>query len=195
MNTSYYTLHYKLTFHTDWHCGSGLGAGADLDTRVVRDAEGLPFLPGRTVKGLLRDAVNQLRAYAGLPLADDALVETFGRCGGEEKDAQAAVSFFTDAQLDERERKQILALDLKDYLYRGISRTAIDAHGIAVAHSLRRMEVVAPCTLCGQIYNVPEEMCDELVEAMKYVKRLGMGRHRGLGRCTFAIERKEEVKW
>lgn len=190
MNTTHYDIHYAVTFHTDWHCGSGLGAGADLDTRVVRDADGLPFLPGRTVKGLLRDAVSQLRDFEGRPSADAALVDTFG-CSGDKEDPQAAVAFFTDAELDARERANILVLNLKDYLYRGISRTAIDAHGIAVAHSLRRMEVVVPCTLYGQIYDVPAEMCDELMEAMKYVKRLGMGRHRGLGRCTFALERKE----
>ena len=35
-------LHYQIQFHTDWHCGSGLAAGADLDALVVKDKEDLP---------------------------------------------------------------------------------------------------------------------------------------------------------
>ena len=51
------TLYYNLTFFTDWHCGSGLAAGADVDTLVVKDKNGLPFVPGKTLKGLIREAV------------------------------------------------------------------------------------------------------------------------------------------
>ena len=39
-----------------WHAGSGLGRGADLDALVLRNGDDLPYLPGRTLKGLLREA-------------------------------------------------------------------------------------------------------------------------------------------
>lgn len=40
-------IKYSIQFHTDWHCGSGLAAGADVDALVVKDKDGLPFVPGK----------------------------------------------------------------------------------------------------------------------------------------------------
>ena len=40
-------IKYKIEFFSNWHCGSGLAAGADVDALVVKDAEGLPYLLGR----------------------------------------------------------------------------------------------------------------------------------------------------
>ena len=51
------TATLTITFFSWWHAGSGLGRGGDADALVIRDATGLPYLPGKTVKGLLRDAV------------------------------------------------------------------------------------------------------------------------------------------
>lgn len=64
------TLRFEL--HTFWHPGTGRGDGALADAAVHKTAEGLPFLPGRTVKGLLRDAA-ELAVAAGLLAAPDVL--------------------------------------------------------------------------------------------------------------------------
>ena len=57
-------IDYTIEFFSLWHCGSGLAAGADVDERVIRDKDGLPYVPGRTVKGLLRDAADTLHRMA-----------------------------------------------------------------------------------------------------------------------------------
>ena len=31
-------LKYSIQFYTNWHCGSGQAAGADVDALVVKDA-------------------------------------------------------------------------------------------------------------------------------------------------------------
>ena len=36
-------INYRIEFFSFWHCGSGLAAGADLDERVIRDHDNLPF--------------------------------------------------------------------------------------------------------------------------------------------------------
>jgi CRISPR-associated protein Csx10 len=41
---------------SDWHVGSGGGTPGYVDAHVRRDADGLPYLPGSTVTGVLRDA-------------------------------------------------------------------------------------------------------------------------------------------
>ncbi len=45
-----------IEIHAYWHAGSGRGEGMGLDATVVRTRGGLPYLPGRTLKGLMRDA-------------------------------------------------------------------------------------------------------------------------------------------
>ena len=50
----------RITFRSDWHAGSGAGIPGLVDRVVVRDADGLPYLPGKTVFGLLRDAAERL---------------------------------------------------------------------------------------------------------------------------------------
>lgn len=70
-------LHYQIQFHTDWHCGSGLAAGADLDALVVKDKEDLPFIPGKTIKGLVREAVEDMQSFQEKG-SDDNFANGFG---------------------------------------------------------------------------------------------------------------------
>lgn len=48
----------ELTVHTlgDWHVGAGHGIPGGADAVVRRDEGGLPYVPGTTLTGLLRDA-------------------------------------------------------------------------------------------------------------------------------------------
>lgn len=50
----------RVSFLSDWHIGSGLGDGAIADSILARDDNGLPFLPGRAVKGALREGAWRL---------------------------------------------------------------------------------------------------------------------------------------
>ena len=55
---------YTIEFFSYWHCGSGLSAGADVDSLVIKDAKGMPFVPGKTIKGLIREAAETLTCLA-----------------------------------------------------------------------------------------------------------------------------------
>ena len=50
------TINYELKFFDYWHVSSGLSGGAALDSYVVKDSAGLPYVPGKTIKGLVREA-------------------------------------------------------------------------------------------------------------------------------------------
>ncbi|MDE6561195.1 MAG: CRISPR-associated protein [Muribaculaceae bacterium] len=194
-------IKYKVEFFTDWHCGSGLAAGADVDALVVKDPQGLPYIPGKTVKGLIREAAEDIIRFRSgkdkeLDVARHRLaIEAFGYFDGKsETDGQRPEmtrgrAYFTNASLPEDEQAAIVADSLQPYLFRTISSTAIDKNGIAVDHSLRRTEVTVPCTLEGEILNLPdnEDFKKIITDAMRYVKRLGQNRNRGLGRCAFTV--------
>src|SRR2546421_796501 len=62
-------LRLRFTMESDWHIGSGTGRPGNIDSLVQRDADGLPYLPAKTVTGIWRDAAEQL-AY-GLDDGED----------------------------------------------------------------------------------------------------------------------------
>ena len=201
-------IKYKIEFHTDWHCGSGLAAGADVDALVVKDKNGMPFIPGKTMKGLVREAVEELFFLTDGFKNEDKVkdfIKTFGN--SEDRDAKIYVvptgleeskdfmkrseAFFTNAVLNKAEYDAIDVNDAARFMYRDIASTSIKENGIAKVHSLRKMQVVVPCTLYGEILNVPEDMADEIIQSFGFIKRMGQSRNRGLGRCTIT-GRKED---
>lgn len=169
------TISYKITFHTYWHCGSGLSAGADVDALVIKDKSGMPFVPGKTVKGLVREAVD---ALSGDRINTPDYLAVFGSEGD-----MRGESFFSNAVLGRDEYDYIVGEKAEEYMYDSIASTAIDNDGIAVDNSLRKIQVTVPCVLEGKIHNVPEGMAEPLCKALAYVKRMGQWRNRGLGRC------------
>ena len=172
MNTI--TIKYKIEFLDYWHLSSGLSAGAKLDSFVVKDTHNIPYAPGKTIKGLVREMAELLE--------DEAFIkECFGSEGVE-----MGLCYFANATLDDDVKKEIVSNRLQDNLYDEIASTKIE-NGIAVDQSLREIEVVIPLTLYGEITNVPTQYRDDMIKALKMVKRMGLNRNRGLGRCQLEV--------
>ena len=176
------TIKYEIEFFSNWHCGSGLAAGADVDALVIKDKDRLPYIPGRTIKGLLREAVSAI--------TDDleAINMVFG-ISGNDVNHKVGDSFFSNAVLPSAERKYILEQELQSFLYETFASTRIDEDGIAKEHFLRKIETVVPCKLEGVILSVPEDALQKVEDAMSFIKRLGTGRNRGYGRCKITIKK------
>jgi len=185
-------IRYKIIFFNEWHCGSGLAAGADLDSLVVKDRNNLPFVPGKTIKGLVRHAVDELFSFYNKKDKDtikNNINKTFGFFNEDDDIAQKGFAFFTNAELSKEEQKAIIDNKLTDYMYRSLSSTSIGKDGIAVDHSLRSIETVVPCSLEGRILDIQDEnMKDFIVKSLGMIKRIGRNINRGFGRCYFKIE-------
>lgn len=187
-------IKYTITFHTYWQCGSGLAAGADVDTLCIKDCNGMPFIPGKTIKGLVREAADEILTIAHKEYNIEDYLKVFGYYADNEKDnnkrnqeMKKSESFFTNAKLCDYEA--ICQSNLQRFLFSAVTNTAIDENGVAKKHRLRKIEVAVPCTLVGEITDVPDSMVTTLLEALKFIKNMGTSRNRGLGRCT--IEGKE----
>ena len=136
-------IKYSIKFHTDWHCGSGLAAGADVDALVVKDKDGLPFVPGKTLKGLVREAIEEMELIDGR-FNENLFIQAFGNSEDRNADPklmgksedydflQKGETFFTNAELSEDEHRAIVSNNAARFMYRSISSTAIDNEGIAV---------------------------------------------------------------
>ena len=187
-------MRYEIQFYDYWHTGSGLSAGTRADQVVNKTPDGFPLVPGKTIKGLLRHAAEDLQALGHQNITKDFLHDIFGERHRKRNDnsnadhpdrkTTIAKSYFSNAELSPATRKALS--EDKSYLYEVISSTAIDSQtGTAEHHSLRQMEVTIPLKLYGSI-----EFNDDLpnytialTACMNYVKRLGQNRSRGLGRC------------
>ena len=180
------TINYELKFFDYWHISSGLSGGSALDSYAVKDSIGLPYVPGKTIKGLVREAAEMF-------WEQEDIDKCFGSRGSKEKqvnndDTTQAQYYFSSATIDEEIAAQITSNELESNLFEIISATKIDENGIAADKSLRDIEVVLPITLIGRIENIDDKFAQNLVQALKSVKRMGLNRNRGLGRCEFKVK-------
>lgn len=185
------TIKYQITFFSEWHTGSGLSSGSDLDALVIKDKKGLPYIPGKTIKGLLKDAANQIRGLQGKADEPNELNTQFFGYAEEGKPETESIhtrgmAHFSNAILP-IELVENIPNDQVGFLYRSLASTAIEECGLAKSNSLRRMETTIPCRLVGEIHNVDDIYKNDLIKAFKWIKRLGQNRNRGLGRCNFEI--------
>ncbi len=179
-------LYYKIEFFSDWHTGSGLAAGADVDLLVIKDNMGFPYIPGKTLKGLIRDAAREL-CEAGV-VANADLEQLFGAkdAKDEGRPSMPGLLYFTNAELTKNLKEKLK--DKQGVLYRKVSSTAIAEDGQAREHTLRRIEVTVPLTLFARIDNIRDGADEDiLTKSMSMIKRLGSWRNRGYGRCAFSV--------
>ncbi len=188
-------IRYRVSFFSCWHCGSGLSAGFGIDQTVARDADGLPFIPGKTLKGMLRDAATNLSELADNSNKKDweQFVNSIFGTGSDENayNFNASGCFFSDAALGQDIRLYLSGHpSQKAFLFNEISATAIVKDtGVAAKGSLRITETVIPLDLEAEVADFPDnnDFYQKLGDCMNWIKRMGVNRNRGLGRCCFSI--------
>ncbi len=165
----------KLNIRDYWHAGGGRGAGFQVDAIPETNPNGWPYLPGRTLKGLLRDAVQraenfgQLKSILSAPLTNNDITITqllFGSEGfyqGPDKEIIArdhtqrgalAISnaHLPKAVIDYCEQDPNLKTQ-QAHCFRSLYSTAINpTTGTAQNHSLRGMQVAVPMILEANIH-------------------------------------------
>lgn len=200
-------IDYTIEFFSYWCTGTGIGQGRALDHRTRKDVNGLPILPGKTIKGLFRDALQTLEEQQPGIMAPGMTGKIMGR---ETKDNPAAdrteleagstdtgsLVRFSNAVLLEKD--WFLAPGRRDdyirHLYRHVAATALDDCGMARDKHLRNLEVCLPVTLKGSIElqtagDDEEKISNLFTQAAPLIRKLGFRRHRGYGRCAVTITR------
>ena len=176
-----------------WHAGTGLGLGALADAITLKNENHIPYLPGKTIKGLFREAFNILEETENIP--PNTTVNLFGEATtSDEKEeiteAQPGKCFFSNANVS-KELNQYLSgnENAKECMYDIISSTKLDENGIAQDKSLRTIEVCLPVTLSAiiDIKDSDSNTLDYFQKASGLIRSLGSHRHRGLGRCRITV--------
>lgn len=198
-------IKYDITFFSYWLCSAGMSPIIGNKAMAVKDADGLPYVPGRTLKVILQDSFQKMIKwkfsepyykpevlnYKRLILRE-SLLDLFG-----DNRLRAGTAHFSDATLPEEERSYIIATDTQRFLFSETSHLRIQddiEKGPSVAEF--KTEVVIPCTLNGSIY-IPKDtrnmsdVIDVFKDSFGFVKRIGLHHNIGYGRCQMKM--KEQI--
>ncbi len=192
-----------------WAVGSGKGGGYEVDSRIDRDADGLPYVPGKMLKGLIRDACLRL-CKAGQSSDYKSIEKIFE--GEEESESEEAKKDLKDQKVQGEHKKEASKIFISDArlspklrqalikdpermgnLTRNIYSTAINDHGTAAKDTLRGYEVAVPMELQSTVEcDCTKEVMDFIkLAASKLVYAVGSHKSRGLGEVV--IEFKDEA--
>lgn len=204
---------YKLIIdlESDTLIGAAGGHGTIIDTEVIFDAYGVPYIPGKRVKGLLRDSAMEIAdMYNALPksidnqmndvpLTYEQVVKIFGKAGSDEFSNFYLNTDFHIAGYDllfQHLRKEQLSVEMvKRFFTETISQTAIDedTHS-AKEGSLRKLRVIKHKLPNGAVQafhgliRFPEEYFDKMEKICSNIRRMGSNRNRGLGHVQLKLE-------
>lgn len=183
-------IKYSIQFLSDWNCSSGLTTGAAADSETLKDRDGFPYLPGKTMKGLLRYALLESGNV------DQEFIDNlFGKEHKKSEEDGLDLPINTtrgkirvgNVMLSENERGQI-SKEASKQLFRRIASTKIDERtGVAEEKSLRTVEVCMPIEIEGEIECKDESDRRILEKGLRLIRAIGTGRNRGFGRCEIKI--------
>jgi len=189
----------RLTLLSDTTFGRGDGVAGLVDAEVQHDEVGLPFLGGRTLKGLLGAECADIVYALGRARPDQkdrwhaASNRLFGRSGaaleGEAILHVGAARLPDDLRLalmDDVQRGRLTPADVLETVTALRRQTAMDEWGVPQENTLRTMRVILREIVFGASLDfaadpLPDDLA-LLAACVKALRRAGTGRNRGRGR-------------
>lgn len=200
-----YTL--QIILETNAMIGSGEGYGAIIDTDIVFDDVGIPYIPAKRIKGCLRTSAmevcsmfHQAQIKSFLDLTPDSsnkfkiITDIFGRQG----QPAPAPFYFSNLMIDNYAKNRewleyliflhadIMSGDsIRSFFTDLRQQTAIDDNGVAREHSLRTIRTLKRGrTFKGGLTSQTENQNAErlLSLACRNLRHMGTKRNRGFGK-------------
>lgn len=207
-------LRLEVQLLSDALIASGEGFGAIIDSDILFDDVGLPYIPARRLKGCLHDCANKAEAYlmdCDLSWPISAAL-TFGHSG----QSKPAPVYFSDLKIQEYEanyawlkyllnEKEIAQILSKNSVMESMTsirhQIKINEQGVTQAHSLRTMRVAQKGLIFEgeiQIHAEGDELQhikNTLVLACRELDEMGLGakRTRGLGVVECKLFQREQL--
>ena len=178
------TLHVQMDLLSDTIFGAGFSVPGGEDIAVCKDSSGYPYLRGSTLKGLLRENLENWIVWTG----------------GSETDVDELMGVSGWAGLADSRRIQLSEFQLQfppaspEECYETRTFTALTDSGTVESGTLRMASCIRKgLTFVGEVHCACED--ETLVKnALASIKWAGTMRNRGFGRVRFTVGRCEEQK-
>lgn len=191
----------KIKLKSDVLLGSGEGYGAIINTDIVFDEFGVPFIPAKRIKGCLRHSANEIAHMFNLAKISCSINsnQIFGETGQE----QSTPMYFTNLLLEQYAENQPWfnyfinnygSVVTKEAIISTFThlrqQTAIaEDSGTAEMHSLRTIRflkakgspTIENLTFIGKVIVVNEAIAEILALACLNLRNIGTKRNRGFG--------------
>ena len=183
----------QVSMLSDWHVGTGASGEGKIDRSIARDEEGLPFLPAKTINGVIRDACEELLNWLGHDSdyeLDNWATFIFGRANhsGRIRIRSGRLDDATRSYLSSQEmsRRKRIARHFST-IKAGVSIDPLS--GRAKDDHLSFTEVARPMLLTAEveILEANENVVALVAAACQMVEYVGGKRRRGLGRCEMKL--------
>lgn len=188
---------YKLTLSSLSNLLISSGKSSTLiDTDIDFHKSGFPFIRARTLKGLLKESLEEVCEIEGRPDTEFIIHYYFGEGGSNEVSSKLRFDNLylpNWIQLKSQVNDTKLTLNnIINYYTTNIQQTAIDENEIAKDYSLRNYRVLNPNIEFEGILEIKEDKYSEILEmAIINLRYAGVRRNRGLGRIR--IEKGNEI--
>ena len=189
----------KIELKSDTCIGNGTGQGSVVDIDTYYHENGLPFIPSKRIKGLLRESALELKEWGVISQEEfDNLFEDGGE-GFTTLDKMKIYDAQIDNYVDKHTQKNLyqeLCQDIQsnelftkervlDY-YTYVRYQSAMENGVAQENSLRSMRVVKKGTVFYEdIYNVSDIKILNLI--CHNLRHMGMNRTRGYGEIEVSV--------
>lgn len=181
---------------------SGETYNSIVDTDVVYDVHGIPYIPAKRVKGCIREAALELLEF-GL-ISREKYKKLFGKEGNQQSGFSLSNAYLKEhaalVAVAEHLKKNGLAApqNVLDQYTDVRTQTAVDLEtGVADKNSLRTMRVIRRGlefeAECNPGKNVDAELQKLLELAVSLVKHMGVSRSRGLGLVEMKLDNTGEM--
>ncbi len=175
-------LTFEITFTSNYHIGAGYGKGFNVDSAILREADGSPVIRGSALVGLLRNGASRLLEQKPLQKAykSDPVERLFGSA------AHPKPWFISSAHPNEplpagRDSQEAQRVRIDPRTRRAMPRKLFSQEeGLAG----QTFSFTAECP------DADEMSLDEaalLVAAARNVRQLGRSRRRGMGECLIRL--------
>jgi len=172
--------------------GNGEGLAGIIDNDVCFDAFGLPYIPARRIKGILREVAQQLNCFATYTgITDEFMARIFQDSGSSEeakfslgngylKDHSDLTAYLQYAQNHNDLSKRFPPQSVLSLYTYTRSQTSLE-NGTAKENTLRQSRVLKKGLEFVFDCRIEEDLLPKLQVVIRLAKSMGLNRTRGLG--------------
>ncbi|GAW27545.1 RAMP superfamily CRISPR-associated protein [Carboxydocella sp. ULO1] len=174
------TLTFKIELRSNYHIGAGYGSGFNLDSALLREADGTPVLRGSTVAGLLRDGACRLLKLPSLAMLteNEIITRLFGSSAQVKR---WRISSAWPVEKRAKDAKVVWRVRINPR-----TRRAEPHKLFSLEEGAAGQEFCFTVTCLRNDDNALDEAAF-LVAAARNVRQLGRSRRRGLGECVIHL--------